>query len=46
VPDTKSGDYIVLRSEMDAYIVVSACPQDMNDTCGGKPTDIQVEIDR
>jgi uncharacterized protein YcgI (DUF1989 family) len=31
---------------MDAYVVVSACPQDMNDTCGGNPTDIQVEISR
>ena len=45
-PDTNPGDYIVLRAEMDAYVVVSACPQDMNDTCGGKPTDIQVEIGR
>src|SRR5215470_14605933 len=34
-PDTKPGDYIVLQAEMDAYVVVSACPQDMNDTCGG-----------
>ena len=45
-PATKPGDYIVLRADMDAYVVVSACPQDMNDTCGGKPTDIQVEIGR
>jgi uncharacterized protein YcgI (DUF1989 family) len=45
-PDTKPGDYIVLQTEMDAYVAVSACPQDMNDTCGGKPTDIQVEIGR
>jgi uncharacterized protein YcgI (DUF1989 family) len=45
-PDTNSGDYIVLRAKMDAYVVVSACPQDMNDTCGGESTDIQVEIGR
>jgi uncharacterized protein YcgI (DUF1989 family) len=31
---------------MDAYIIVSACPQDQNPTCGGKPTDIKVEVGR
>ena len=45
-PDTKPGDYVVLRAEMNAYIIVSACPQDMNATCGGKPTDIRVEVER
>ncbi len=45
-PDTSAGDNIVLRAEMDAYVVVSACPQDLNPTCGGTPTDIQVEIGR
>ena len=45
-PDTKPGDNIVLRCEMDAYIVVSACPQDQNLTCGGKPTGIRVEVGR
>jgi uncharacterized protein YcgI (DUF1989 family) len=44
-PDTKPGDNIVLRAEMDAYIVVSACPQDIiAAVCGGNPTDIQVEV--
>jgi len=45
-PETKPGDNIVLRAEMDAYVVVSACPQDQNLTCGGKPTDVRVEIGR
>jgi len=45
-PATKPGDHVVLRAEMDAYIVVSACPQDMNATCGGRPTDILAEIGR
>lgn len=45
-PDTRPGDNIVLSAEMDAYVVVSACPQDMNATCGGKPTDIRVEVGR
>lgn len=43
-PSTKAGDNLILRAEMDAYIVVSACPQDMNPTCGGNPTDISVEV--
>lgn len=42
-PDTNPGDNVVLRAEMDAYIVVSACPQDMNATCGGSPSDIELE---
>lgn len=45
-PDSRAGDYVVLRAEMDLYAIVSACPQDMNDTCGGNPTDIQIEIGR
>ena len=45
-PESKSGDHIVLRAEMDATIVVSACPQDQNPTCGGQPTDIRVEVGR
>jgi uncharacterized protein YcgI (DUF1989 family) len=45
-PETKPGDNIVLRAEMDAHIVVSACPQDQNPTCGGNPTDIKVEVGR
>jgi uncharacterized protein len=45
-PESKPGDFVVLRAEMASYVVISACPQDMNDTCGGNPTDIQVEIGR
>lgn len=43
-PSTKPGDNLTMRAELDAYIVVSACPQDMNATCGENPTDILVEI--
>ncbi len=43
-PETKPGDYVVLRAELDAYVVVSACPQDFNNTCGGNPTDFMIEI--
>jgi hypothetical protein len=45
-PATKPGDNCTLRAEMAAYIVISACPQDQNDTCGGNPTDVQVELGR
>ena len=43
-PLTKAGDYVVMRAEMDAYICVSACPQDQNQTNSGTPTDIKVEV--
>jgi len=42
-PATQPGDNMTLQLEMDAHIVVSICPQDMNDTCGGNPTSIMVE---
>lgn len=45
-PSNKAGDNIVLRAEMDAYVVVSPCPQDIAPTCGGRPTDVQVDIGR
>jgi hypothetical protein len=45
-PRSKPGDYVVLRAEMDAYVVISACPQDLNDTCGGTPTDLRLEVGR
>jgi len=45
-PANKAGDNIVLRAEMDAYIVVSPCPQDIAPTCGGRPTDIQLDVGR
>lgn len=43
-PATSPGDNMTLRLEMNAYIVISACPQDMNDTCGGNPTGIRAEL--
>ncbi len=43
-PETRPGDNCTMRIEMDCHVVISACPQDMNDTCGGLPTDVQMEI--
>ena len=45
-PSTQPGDNCTLRVDIDCHIIISACPQDMNDTCGGNPTDIQMEIGR
>ena len=45
-PDSKPGDNIVLRAELDSYVIVSACPQDLNLTNGGNPTDVKVEVGR
>jgi uncharacterized protein YcgI (DUF1989 family) len=45
-PESKPGDYVILRAELDAYVVLSACPQDFNDTCGGNPTDVLAEVGR
>ncbi len=42
-PSTKAGDNIILRIELDCYIVISACPQDITDTCAGNPTHILME---
>ena len=46
LPATVAGDQVILRTEMDAFVVVSACPQDPNATCGGQPTDLSLDIGR
>jgi uncharacterized protein YcgI (DUF1989 family) len=43
-PETNPGDNMTLRAELDCYVVISACPQDMNSTCGHNPSSIQVEL--
>ncbi|MCH8088477.1 MAG: urea carboxylase-associated family protein [Chloroflexi bacterium] len=43
-PETRPGDYVVMRAEMDSYVCVSACPQDQNQTNSGVPTEIRVEV--
>lgn len=35
-PDCKKGCHVVLRAEMDCLVVMSACPNDLLDTNGGK----------
>ena len=43
-PETNAGDNLILRAELDCHVVVSACPQDMNDTCGNRPGPVLVEL--
>ncbi len=43
-PLSKPGDRFVLRAEMDALALVSACPMDLNPCNGWKPTDLEVTV--
>jgi uncharacterized protein YcgI (DUF1989 family) len=45
-PETKAGDYIDLRAEMNVLAAVSACPADRNATNDGraKPLGIRVSV--
>jgi uncharacterized protein len=41
---TKPGDYVVLRAELDCYVVVSACPQDIVPINDKNPTQVAIEL--
>ena len=42
---TKPGDYVALRAEMDAIIVLSACPHDVLPVYGPMgPTSMAIEV--
>jgi uncharacterized protein YcgI (DUF1989 family) len=41
---TAAGDSITLRAEMDAIVVVSACPQDIVPINDNNPTAIAIEL--
>lgn len=41
-PVSRAGDELDLRVLMDAIVAVSACPQDMNETNGFDPTDLEL----
>lgn len=41
---TKPGDYVQMRAEMDCYIVVSACPQDIIVINEQKPGPMAIEV--
>jgi uncharacterized protein len=41
---TEAGDAVTLRAEMDCYVVVSACPQDIVPINGQNPSPIAIEL--
>lgn len=41
---TRPGDAVTLRAEMDAIIVLSACPQDLNPINGPEPTSLAMDL--
>ena len=41
---TKAGDHVVLRAELDAIVAVSACPQDIVRINEGGPSAIEIEL--
>jgi len=43
-PQTKAGDYIDLRAEMNVLAAVSACPADRNATNGGRAKPLGIRV--
>jgi uncharacterized protein YcgI (DUF1989 family) len=43
-PTCQPGAYVILRADVDCFVVMSACPNDLLDTNGGKPSDAAYEI--
>ncbi len=41
---TRPGDSVTLRAEMDAIVVLSACPQDLNPVNGPGPTSLAIDL--
>jgi len=44
VAPTKAGDDVVLRAWLDAVVVASACPQDLNEINNFRPSSIGIEL--
>lgn len=43
-PQSKPGDYVVLRAEQECVVFMSACPMDVTACNGGKPTSAEFEV--
>ncbi len=41
---TRAGDSVTFRAELDCFVVVSACPQDIVPINAGKPTPLSLEL--
>lgn len=42
--ETRPGDRVTFRAEMDCVIVLSACPQDLVGINGGRPTPLAIDL--
>lgn len=43
-PKSSPGEYVELEAECDVVVVMSACPNDITSTNGGKPVDAEYQI--
>jgi hypothetical protein len=41
---TRPGDHVVLRAELDCYVVASACPQDVVPINDKHPTAVAIDL--
>ena len=41
---TGAGDFVIMRAEMDCYVVLSACPQDIVVINNRKPSPLAIEL--
>jgi uncharacterized protein YcgI (DUF1989 family) len=42
--DTKPGDFVMLRAELECIVAASACPQDIIPINGKEPTPVAIEL--
>jgi len=43
-PDSRAGDYLDLRADMDLFVAISNCPQENNPCNGFNPTALQIVV--
>lgn len=43
-PDSKAGDYIMLKAEQECVVFMSACPMDLSACNGGEPCSAEFEV--
>lgn len=43
-PDSKVGDYVVLRAEQECVVFMSACPMDLTACNGAGPSSAEFEV--
>ncbi|MCW3476234.1 urea carboxylase-associated family protein [Limobrevibacterium gyesilva] len=43
-PESRPGDYVVLRTACDVIVAISSCPQDITAVNAGRPSDAEFEV--